>query len=131
MEQMQTAIQVNHLMKKYKGFTLEVEDLHIPKGFSTALIGENGAGKTTLLNVLAGIRLDYKGEITFFDQWSDKEREKTGNPVKEMIGYTGPNNYYLPQWTVKQVEEVSKLLFEKFAAVFYFLNPVFIFMNNL
>lgn len=114
MEQMQTAIQVNHLMKKYKGFTLEVEDLHIPKGFSTALIGENGAGKTTLLNVLAGIRLDYKGEITFFDQWSDKEREKTGNPVKEMIGYTGPNNYYLPQWTVKQVEEVSKLLFEKF-----------------
>ena len=31
-----------------------------------------------------------------------------------MIGYTGPNNYYLPQWTVKQVEEVSKLLFEKF-----------------
>lgn len=114
MEQMQTAIQVNHLMKKYKGFTLEVEDLHIPKGFSTALIGENGAGKTTLLNVLAGIRLDYKGEITFFDQWSDKEREKTGNPVKEMIGYTGPNNYYLPQWTVKQVEEVSKLLFDNF-----------------
>lgn len=114
MEQMQTAIQVNHLMKKYKGFTLEVEDLHIPKGFSTALIGENGAGKTTLLNILAGIRLDYKGDIQYFGQWSDKEKEKAGNPVKEMIGYTGPNNYYLPQWTVKQVEEVSKLLFDNF-----------------
>ena len=114
MEQMQSAIQVKQLNKKFKGFSLEVENLHIPKGFSTALIGENGAGKTTLLNCLAGIRLDYKGEIEYFGQWSDKEKEKTGNPVKEMIGYTGPNNYYLPQWTVKQVEEVSKLLFDNF-----------------
>lgn len=114
MEMIQSAIEVKSLCKKYKGFALEVEDLHIPKGFSTALIGENGAGKTTLLNILAGIRLDYKGDIQYFGQWSDKEKEKTGNPVKEMIGYTGPNNYYLPQWTVKQVEEVSKLLFDNF-----------------
>ena len=96
MEQMQTAIQVNHLMKKYKGFTLEVENLHIPKGFSTALIGENGAGKTTLLNILAGIRLDYKGEITYFDQWSDKEREKTGNPVKISSSNLTRKNDMLP-----------------------------------
>ena len=32
-----------------------------------ALIGENGAGKTTLLNILAGIRLDYKGESLISD----------------------------------------------------------------
>ncbi len=119
MEQMQSVIKVNHLQKKYKGFALNIEELHIPKGFSTALIGENGAGKTTLINILAGIRLDYKGEIQYFDRWSDKEREKNGNPIKEMIGYTGPNNYYLPQWTVKQVEEISRLLFEKFDAVKY------------
>lgn len=114
MEQTQSAIKINHLQKNYKGFALNIEELHIPKGFSTALIGENGAGKTTLINILAGIRLDYKGDIQYFDKWSDKEREKNGNPVKEMIGYTGPNNYYLPQWTVKQVEEISRLLFEKF-----------------
>lgn len=114
MEVTKTAINVKHVEKKFKGFALEIDDLKIPAGFSTALIGENGAGKTTLLNILAGIRLDYKGDITFFDQWSDKDREKTGNPVKEMIGYTGPGTYYLPNWTVKQVEDVTELLFEKF-----------------
>ena len=52
--------------RKLKNFTLDVENFAIPQGFATALIGENGAGKTTLLNILAGIRLDYKGEITYF-----------------------------------------------------------------
>ncbi len=70
-----TAIYVKNLTKKYKKFELQIDDLEIPKGFATALIGENGAGKTTLLNILAGIRLDYKGDITFFEKWNDKERE--------------------------------------------------------
>nr|MCR5585857.1 AAA family ATPase [Lachnospiraceae bacterium] len=37
------------------------------------------------------------------------------NPeVKERIGYTGTDNYYMPSWSVNQVKEISKLLFEKF-----------------
>lgn len=61
------AIEAAKITKKLKNFTLDVENFAIPQGFATALIGENGAGKTTLLNILAGIRLDYKGEITYFD----------------------------------------------------------------
>lgn len=102
-----------NLYKKFKGFELNIPSFSIPKGFATALIGENGAGKTTLLNMLSGIRLDYKGEITYFGAYTDKDREN-GPEVKNRIGYTGPGNYYLPQWTVKQVEEVSSLLFEDF-----------------
>ncbi len=109
-----SALKMRDIKKKFRGFTLDIPQLEIPKGFSTALIGENGAGKTTLLNLLAGIRLDYKGEITFFEKWKDAERERETNPVREMIGYTGGGNYYLPNWTVGQAEEVTKLLFEKF-----------------
>lgn len=106
-------IEGNDLHKKFKGFAIDIPELKIPKGFATALIGENGAGKTTLMNMLAGIRLDYKGEISYFGKYSDKDREE--NPiVKNSIGYTGPGNYYLPQWTVRQVEEISKLLFDGF-----------------
>lgn len=39
----------NNIKKKFRGFTLDVPQFHIPKGFATALIGENGAGKTTLI----------------------------------------------------------------------------------
>lgn len=103
------AVQVKDLEKKYKGFKLSVPRMEIPKGFATALIGENGAGKTTLLNVLTGIRLDFKGEISYFEG-----QEKMSDSVQERIGYTGPGCYFLPHWTIGQVEEISSLLFPNF-----------------
>ena len=106
-------IEGRNITKKFRGFELDVPMLQIPQGFATALIGENGAGKTTLMNILAGIRLDYKGDIRYFNVYNDQDRED--NPqVKEAIGYTGPGAYYLPQWKVKQVEQVSELLFSNF-----------------
>lgn len=109
------AIEVKNLTKKYSGFLLDVPELVIPEGFSTALVGENGAGKTTLMNILSGIRLDYKGEIKYFGRYTDKDREN-GPDVKEKIGYVGSNGYYFPQWTIGNVKELSKLLFSSFDA---------------
>ena len=106
------AIKGENIGKKFKGFTLEIPELKVPKGFATALIGENGAGKSTLLNILAGIRLDAKGTIRFFDEYDQIEREN-GNQ-KERVGYVGPGNYYLPQWTIRDIERINKILFEGF-----------------
>lgn len=105
-----SVIKAVNLRKKYRGFELSIPDLQIPKGFATALIGENGAGKTTLLNILTGIRLDFKGDVTYFD----KQEKISAKGVQEKIGYTGPGSYFLPQWTAKQVAEMSSLLFENF-----------------
>ncbi|MCM1193753.1 MAG: ABC transporter ATP-binding protein [Butyrivibrio sp.] len=105
-----SVVKAVNLQKKFKGFELSVPDLQIPGGFATALIGENGAGKTTLLNLLAGIRLDYKGQISYFDE---NERMVDGK-VQERIGYTGPSSFFLPHWTISQVEEISELLFKNF-----------------
>lgn len=106
-------IEVKDLVKKYKGFELNIPRLAVPKGFATALIGENGAGKTTLLSILAGIQLQYHGELRYFDAYDEKDRERLPL-VKEKIGYTAPGNYYLPQWKVSQVAEINGLLFEGF-----------------
>ena len=76
-------MQAWNLKKRYKGFELSVPRLELPKGFATALIGENGAGKTTLLNILAGIRLDFQGEISYFG----RQKKGIDESVQEDIGY--------------------------------------------
>jgi len=101
------------LVKKYKGFELNIPNLNIPEGFATALIGENGAGKSTLLDILAGIRLDYQGSLTFFRKYDDRDRENDPD-VKNRIGYEGTGNYYLPMWNLKQARDIQSLLFKGF-----------------
>lgn len=108
-----TAIKGNNLIKEFKNFRLDIPTLEIPKGFATALIGENGAGKTTLLNMLAGIRLDFKGDLTFFEKYSSDEKEKTPE-VKNRIGYTGTGKYFLPTWSVGDIENISEFIFDNF-----------------
>lgn len=102
-------IEGRNIIKKFKNFTLDIPELNIPEGLATALIGENGAGKTTLLNILAGIRLDAKGELKYFGG-----SEATEEGIKERIGYTGTDTYYLPTWSVGQVTELYELLFKTF-----------------
>ncbi|MGN0153900.1 MAG: ATP-binding cassette domain-containing protein [Lachnospiraceae bacterium] len=104
----QAVIEMNNVTKSFKGFELNIPELKIPKGFATALIGENGAGKSTMINILAGTRLDYKGEVTYFD---GEEEDKV---IRENVGYTGPGNYFMPHWTVRAVGEVSEILFDQF-----------------
>lgn len=110
----ESVIKGEKIEKKFKGFKLDIPELKVPKGFATALIGENGAGKSTLMNILAGIRLDAKGTIRYFEEFNQIEREQ-GNQ-KERIGYVGPGHYYLPNWTVRDVQNISGMLFEKFDA---------------
>ena len=109
----ESVIHGESIIKKYKGFELNVPKLDVPKGFATALIGENGAGKTTLLDILAGIRLDYQGSLKFFGKYDDNDRENKPE-VKNNIGYEGTGNYYLPSWTMKQAREIQSLLFANF-----------------
>lgn len=99
----------NKINKKFGKFELNVPEIHIPEGFSTALVGENGAGKTTLLNILSGLRRDNDGEVAYFG-----EKKITDEGVMESIGFTGTKNYLLPHWTGNQVRELSALLFDNF-----------------
>ncbi len=112
MMNLEYVIEGKDIEKSFKGFKLQIEELRIPKGLATALIGENGAGKSTLMNVLAGIRLDHKGSIRYFNAFDNQERDTENH--KERIGYTGPGHFYLPNWNMKQVEEVSDLIFNNF-----------------
>ena len=117
---MEYAVHGTNITKNFKTFELSIPDLAIPQGFATALIGENGAGKTTLLNILSGIRLDHKGELSYFGgapaELAIEGDCADGVPVKEKIGYLGDHHYYLPHWNVSQVRTLMGMLFESFHA---------------
>lgn len=97
--------------KRYDEFELDIPEIHIPEGYATALIGENGAGKTTLLNILSGLRKDFSGEVRYFENNNQIEDEG----IRERIGYTGTNNYFLPHWNGEQVRSLANMLFDGFS----------------
>ena len=107
---MDNVIVAKGLVKQYKKFTLGSLDFEIPKGFSTALVGANGAGKTTLLDVLCGIIEATKGEITYFGEITDIEKNET----KERIGYLAAQGMYPMTWTPYDVAMANKLGFKTF-----------------
>lgn len=107
---MENVIEAKGLVKKYSKFTMGVLDFEIPKGFSTAIIGANGAGKTTLLDVLCGIIAPSKGEITYFGEITDIEKNET----KERIGYLAAQGMYPMGWTPYDVAMANKLGFKGF-----------------
>ncbi len=107
---MKNIIETKNIVKKYKSFTLDIPEFNVPQGFSAALIGENGAGKTTLLDILSGVNLDFKGSVNYFGKYSSAD----DGDVRENIGYTAPNSYFLPHWKVKDVKEICSITFKSF-----------------
>lgn len=92
-------IKINNLNVSYKNKdkctkVIENANLTVKKGEICAVIGPSGGGKSTLLKVLAGIIVDYEGEVLI-----DGERV---DPKIHRIGLI-PQNYGLVKW--KNVEE--------------------------
>lgn len=108
---MENIITVKNLTKKYRGFTLDIPELEIPKGFATALIGENGAGKTTLCDIISGINMNYQGDVRYMDKYSSPD----DGDFREKTGYTSPNSYFPEHWKIIDVEDVCDLVFEGFS----------------
>lgn len=113
---MDNILEMKSIVKKYKGFELNIPEFNVPSGFAVALIGENGAGKTTLLDIMSGITLDFKGETKYFGQYDTVDCDI----VREKIGYTAPTSYYLKHWKIADTAVVNKLLFESFSEEKFF-----------
>ncbi len=68
---------------------------------STGLFGASGTGKTTLLEVIAGLRRDAVGAVSFgAARWLDERRSVP--PEHRGIGYVPQEGLLFPHWTVRQ-----------------------------
>jgi ABC-2 type transport system ATP-binding protein len=77
-------IDVKSISKQYGDIqALDNIRFHIEEGDCFGLVGPNGAGKSTLMKILAGILLDFQGDMEV-NNWSvSKDRLK----IKQRIGY--------------------------------------------
>ncbi len=93
-------IQTKNLTKQYKNTTvLNIEELNIPKGETSGLVGNNGAGKTTFFNLILDLIKATTGSISSNDievSSSEEWKSHTGAFIDEsfLIGYLTPNEYF-------------------------------------
>src|SRR6476660_4754582 len=61
----ESLISIRGVSKRYPGvLALADISLDVRRGELLAVVGENGAGKSTLMKILAGVIVDYQGEIS-------------------------------------------------------------------
>lgn len=105
---MEYALEINHLSKKYKDFTLKDISLSIPKGTIMGLIGENGAGKSTIINTILNISKKDGGNIKIFN----KDIYQYENVLKEDIAVIFDECHYPSFLKVGQVGSMMSKVYQ-------------------
>jgi ABC-2 type transport system ATP-binding protein len=94
-------IEIKNMSKEYESFSLKNVSFSLPKGYIMGLIGPNGAGKTTTIKLMLNMLKKTAGDIKILglDSVADQNR------IKESIGAVFDANYFVQDWTVKEVEK--------------------------
>lgn len=72
----QPILSVQHLVKSYGGlYAVDDISFSVPKGKVIGFLGPNGAGKSTTIQMLLGITLPSRGNITYFGRNFARNRE--------------------------------------------------------
>jgi ABC-2 type transport system ATP-binding protein len=76
-------IEIDHLSKDFKHFSLNDVSLQVARGEIMGLIGANGAGKTTLIKIIMGLYLYDHGEVRVLGM----DPIKDGSVLRNDIGF--------------------------------------------
>ena len=100
---MSYALEVKHLSKLYKGFSLKDISLKVPKGSIVGFIGENGAGKSTTFKAILDLIKKDQGEVLFYG----KELSQDTNALKEEIGVVFDSMNFYGTLTPEKIGKLS------------------------
>ena len=105
---MDFAIEIEHLTKVFKDFSLNHVSLKIPKGTVVGIIGENGAGKSTLIQSILGIVDSQYDKLTYFGK-DFKQNEKN---IKEELAVIFDTTHYDLELTPRWIERILSHTFQ-------------------
>lgn len=104
---MDELINVDGLVKRYEGFSLEDVSLSVPAGTVVGLIGSNGAGKTTLIKAILGLITPDGGSISLFG-CDPRRMDKEIDSIKRRIGVVLDTCAFLTTMRVRDVASLGR-----------------------
>ena len=102
-------VELNHLIKNYSDFSLDVS-LLIPEGRVSGLVGKNGAGKSTTIKGILGLIKPDDGSVSVFG----KESRKLNCEDKQDIGVALAESGFSGYLTIRQITKILKNLYARF-----------------
>lgn len=113
---MENAIQLNHVSKQYKEFSLNNISFPVKKGFVTGFIGPNGAGKTSTIKMIMNLIHTDSGSIELFGL----DHKVNELAVKERIGFVYAENHFYDHLTIEKMKKVIAPFYQDWDdALFY------------
>lgn len=107
-------VEVNQLSKRYgKTYAVQQISFQLERNKVYGLLGRNGAGKTTLMRMLTAQLIPTSGQVKVFGEEPFENRR-----VLEQICFVKESQKYPDHYRVRDVVEISKLLFPNWDPVF-------------
>ncbi|MDL4841095.1 ABC transporter ATP-binding protein [Aquibacillus rhizosphaerae] len=99
-------VELNHVSKELKGFSLKDLSIKVPQGYITGFIGPNGSGKSTTIHMIMDILKPDQGEIKLFDS------PNTEAQLKQKIGFVYDELYMYENFTIKKMKAFIAPLYD-------------------
>ncbi len=112
---MNNDIEIRNLCKNFDSFKLSDISFSLPRGYIMGLVGPNGAGKTTTIKLMLNMIQKTSGDIKILGLDSVSEQ----NRIKESIGAVFDTNYFVQDWTVKEVERYVGMFYSTWDSAKY------------
>lgn len=116
MTDLENAIEIRGLTKRFDGFTLDSVSFNVPKGSIMGFIGQNGAGKSTTINSLLGIIRPDEGEMKILGM-DIKEHELE---IKKNISAVFDELPFHEQLNANMLNKMLKHIFESWSSETFF-----------
>lgn len=113
---MEQILNVSHLTKKYKDFTLNDISFQIPCGMIVGLIGENGAGKSTTISAILNMIQTDGGDIQIFGMDHKKNEQK----IKQRLGIVLDELNQIPHLYCKDINTIMKRVYHNWDSSVFF-----------
>ena len=112
-------LDLEHLQKNYKGFSLDVT-MQVKEDQITGLIGANGAGKSTTFKAILGLLRPDDGKLSVFG----RELAQITPVEKKKIGAALSDSEFSQCLNVKQIIHILENTYETFEKENFFLEEI-------